>query len=134
MPEQQNLSFIYFKIVISIKKILRIYNIEYSQLKLIYDIFVKCIWVATRWAAVQYTFTHKEIQRTTQNKKYIEQHKYFGRVRTVPRFCGLCSGICLTTDEKARKNISQGSRRVPASAMKVHKHTIRIHRHNYKNT
>jgi hypothetical protein len=29
----------------------------------IYDIFINCIWVVTRW---QYTFTHKH---------YIEQHK-----------------------------------------------------------
>ena len=43
-------------------------------------------------------------------------------------------GICLTTEEKAWKNLSQGSRRVPAGMMKIHKHTIRIHRHNNKNT
>jgi hypothetical protein len=74
------------------------------------------------------------IHRTTQNKQYIEQHKNFGRVRAVPRLCGLYPGIFLTTEEKARKNLSQGSRRVPASTMKIHKHTIRIRRHNNKNT
>jgi hypothetical protein len=42
--------------------------------------------------------------------------------------------ICLTTEEKAWKNLSQGSRRVPAGMMRIHKHTIRIHRHNNKNT
>ena len=42
------------------------------------------------------------IQRTTQNKKYIEQHKNFGRLQSVPRLCELCPGICLTTEEKAR--------------------------------
>jgi hypothetical protein len=47
--------------------------------------------------------------RTIQNKQYIEQHKHFGRVRNVPRLCWLYPGICLTTDEKARKNLSQGS-------------------------
>jgi len=52
----------------------------------------------------------------------------------VPRLCGFYSGICLTTEEKARKNLSQGSRRVPASSVKIHKHTIRIHRHKNKNT
>jgi hypothetical protein len=51
-----------------------------------------------------------------------------------PRLCGLYPGICLTTEEKARKNLSQGSRRVPAGTMKIHKHTIRIRRHNNKNT
>ena len=56
----------------------------------------------------------------TQNKQYTEQHKKFGRVRAVPRFCGLYPGICLTTEEKARKNLSQGSRTVPAGTMKIH--------------
>jgi len=62
-------------------------------------------------------------------------------VRAVPRLCWLYPGICLTTEEKARKNLSQGSRRGLAGTMKIHKHTIRIHkhtirihRHNNKNT
>jgi hypothetical protein len=62
------------------------------------------------------------IQRTTQNKQYTEQHKNFGRVWAVPRLGELDPGICLTTEEKARKNLSQGSR------------TIRIHKPNNKNT
>jgi len=74
------------------------------------------------------------IHRTTQNKQYVEQHKIFGRVRAVPRLCELYPGICLTTEEKARKNLSRCSRRVPAGTMKIHKHTMRIHRHNNKNT
>jgi hypothetical protein len=32
-----------------------------------------------------------------------------GRVRAVPVLCGFYPGICLTTEEKARKNLSQGS-------------------------
>jgi len=45
----------------------------------------------------------------TQNKEYIEQHGNFGRVRAVPRLCGVYPGICLTTEEKkARKNLNQG--------------------------
>jgi len=44
------------------------------------------------------------IHRMTQNKQYIEQHKNFGRVRAVPRLCGLYPDICLTTEEKAQKN------------------------------
>jgi hypothetical protein len=62
------------------------------------------------------------IHRTKQNKQYIEQHKNFGTVRAVPSLGELYLGICLTTEEKARKNLSQGSR------------TIRIHRPNNKNT
>jgi hypothetical protein len=58
------------------------------------------------------------IHRTTQNyieqhKKYIERHKtihrttqQLGRVRAVPHLCGFYPGICLTTEEKARKNLS----------------------------
>jgi len=47
------------------------------------------------------------IHRTTQNKQYIEQHNNFGRVRTVPRLDELHPDICLTTEEKARENLSQ---------------------------
>ena len=60
-------------------------------------------------AVVQYTFTHKQ---------YIEQHKNFGRVRAVPCLGELYPSICLTTEEKARKNLSHSSR------------TIRIYRPN----
>jgi hypothetical protein len=29
-----------------------------------------------------------------------------GCVRTVPRLCKFCSGICLTTEKKSRRNLS----------------------------
>jgi len=45
-----------------------------------------------------------------------------------PRLYGLYPGICLTTEEKARKNLSQGS------TINIHKHTIRIHKRNNDNT
>jgi hypothetical protein len=48
-------------------------------------------------STVQSTFTHKQ---------YTEEHKKLGTVRAVPR---LCPGICLTTEEKASENLSQGS-------------------------
>ena len=32
----------------------------------------------------------------------------------MPRVCEVYPGICLTTEEKARKTLSQGSRRMPA--------------------
>jgi len=72
-------------------------------------------------AVVQCTYTHtnntendakQTIHRTTQ--KYMEHKKIhrttqkFGRVRAVPRLCGFYTGICLTTEEKARKTLSQG--------------------------
>jgi len=35
-------------------------------------------------------------------------------MRAMPHLCGFYPGICLTTEEKARKNLSQVSRRAPA--------------------
>jgi hypothetical protein len=61
---------------------------------------------------------------TTQNKQYIEKHKNLGRVWAVPLLCGVYPDICLTIEEKAWKNLSQGSRRVPAGTMKINKHTM----------
>jgi hypothetical protein len=77
---------------------------------------------------------NKQYIEQHKNKQYIEQHKNIGRVRAMPRLCGFYPGICLTTEEKARKNLSEGSQRVPAGTTKIHKRTIRIHRHNDKNT
>ena len=76
-------------------------------------------------AVVQYTFTHK--QYTKQTIHITTQQ--FGRVGAVPHLCGFYLGICLTTEEKAWRNLSKGSQRVPAGTMKTHKHTIRIRRH-----
>jgi hypothetical protein len=59
-------------------------------------------------ALVQYTFTHKQ---------YTEQHK-LGRVRAVPHLGELYPGICFTTEEKAWKKLSPGSRRIPVGTMK----------------
>jgi hypothetical protein len=49
--------------------------------------------------------------RTTKNKQYIEQHTNIGRLLALPHLCGFYPGTCLTTEEKARKNLSQGNRR-----------------------
>jgi hypothetical protein len=49
------------------------------------------------------------VHRTIQNKQYIEQNKNFGSMRAAPRLCEVYPGICLTAEEKARKNLSQGS-------------------------
>jgi hypothetical protein len=57
-------------------------------------------------AVVQYTNTHKQ---------YRERHKtnntYNTKImKSVDRtLCGLYPGICLTIEEKARKNLIQGS-------------------------
>ena len=53
--------------------------------------------------------------------------------------CGPCTvfasytpGICLATEDKARKNLSQGSRRVPVGTMKTEYAEQNIHKN--KNT
>jgi hypothetical protein len=65
----------------------------------------------------------QRVHRTTQN---------LGRVRAVPRLCELYPGICLTTEGKTRKNLSQGSRRVPVGTMKTEYTEQNIH--SNKNT
>jgi len=63
------------------------------------DIFVNWNLVATRWQ--QYS-THLHTNSTQHNTINL------GRVRAMPRLCVLYPGICLTTEEKARQNLSQG--------------------------
>jgi hypothetical protein len=53
----------------------------------------------------------------------------------VPHLCEVYPGICLTTEVKAQKNLSQGSRRMPGGTMKTKYteqsiQTIRIHNFN----
>jgi len=55
-----------------------------------------------------------------------------GRVRAVPHLCELYLGICLATEEKARINLNQGSRRVPVGMMKTE--YTEQNTHNNKNT
>jgi len=50
-----------------------------------------------------------------------------GRVRAVPSLCELYPDICLTTEEKARKTLSQGRRRVPVGTMKTEYTEEKIH-------
>ena len=98
---------------------------------MINDIFVNCNWVVTRW---QYPLHTNNTQNNTK-QQYIQQHNNFGRVRAVPRLGQYYPGICLTTEEKARKNLSQGSRvkeyvdnnKYTQTTIRVHGRTIRIH-------
>jgi hypothetical protein len=64
--------------------------------------------------------------------QYIEQQITLGKVRVMPHLCELYPGICLTTEEKARKNLSQGSRRVPVGVMETEYTEQNIH--NNQNT
>jgi hypothetical protein len=78
-----------------------------------YDI-INCNWVATRW---QLFSTHMHTNNTGNSTKQTIHRtqkihrttQQLGRVRAVPRLCAFYPGICLTTEEKARKNLSQGS-------------------------
>jgi hypothetical protein len=72
-----------------------------------YDIF-NYNWVATRWQKYSIHLHTNNIQNDTKQTIHKTTQK-LGRVRTVPRLCGFYTGICLTTEEKARKNLSQGS-------------------------
>ena len=100
-------------------------NSQMARLDRQIDIFVNRSWVYTRWQ--QYS-THLHTNNTRNNTINL------GRVRAVPRLCELHIGICHTTEEKAQKNLSQGSRKVPAGTMKILNCTIRINRHTNKNT
>jgi len=92
------------------------------RMKVVYDMkyLLTAIGLSRGGSSTVHIYT-QTIHRTTQNKQYIEQHKNFGRMRAMSRLCELYPGICLTTEEKARKNLSQGSRIVPAGKMKIYK-------------
>jgi hypothetical protein len=66
------------------------------------------------------------MHRTTQNILEV----YCG---PCPVFAGFTLAFALQLRKRHRKKLSQDSQRVPAGTMKIHKHTIRIHRHNNKN-
>jgi hypothetical protein len=66
--------------------------------------------------------TTQKIHRTTQK---------LGRVRALPRFYGFYPCICLTTEEKARKNLTQDKKNSVRliTCMQVAK--VRNHKCNY---
>jgi len=51
----------------------------------------------------------------------------------VPRLCEFYPGICLTTEEKARQNLSRGSRRVLVYLLPKHTH-YKTHKHTHTHT
>jgi hypothetical protein len=55
-----------------------------------------------------------------------------GRALAVLLLCELYLAICVATEEKAGKNLSQGSRRMPVGTMKTEYTEQNIH--NNKNT
>ena len=66
-------------------------------------------------AVVQYTFTHKQYtEQHNRHKTVYRTTKLIYRTTQVSksegraRLCEVYPGICLTSEEKARKNLSQG--------------------------
>jgi hypothetical protein len=89
-------------------------RIKHIYILIWYEVF-NCSWVATRW---QWFNTHIHTNNTgnvtqqTSHRTTQKMHratKRLGRVWAVPRLCGHHPGICLTTEKKSRKNLSQGS-------------------------
>jgi len=77
--------------------------------EMIYDMtFVNCNWVATRWQKYSTQLRTNNTENDTKQTIHRTTQK-LGRVRAVPRLCKFYPGICLTTEEKARKTPSQGS-------------------------
>ena len=74
-----------------------------------YDIFSKLQLGCHPMAVVQYTFTHKQYKEWHKTNNTQNNTKIFGRARAMPRLCELYPGICLTTEEKAWKNLEHGN-------------------------
>jgi hypothetical protein len=71
-------------------------------------IYLTAIGLPPGGSSTVYIYT-QTVHRTTKNKQYTEQYKNLGKIRAVPRIGELYPGICVTTEEKARKNLSQCS-------------------------
>jgi hypothetical protein len=69
---------------------------EYLWYDMIYDDIYNRSWVDTQW---QQYITHTQTVHIIQRKESWE-------VREVPYLCELYPSICLTTEEKAQKNLS----------------------------
>jgi len=51
---------------------------------MIYDVFVNCNWVATRWQQYSTHLHTHTIHRTTQNKQYIENKNFWKSAGRAP--------------------------------------------------
>jgi len=81
-------------------------------------------------AVVQYTFTHTHTHTHTHaHTQYTERHKTNNTQNNTkileeygpwPVFACFILALALQLRKKARENLSQGSRRVPAGTMKIH--------------
>ena len=75
-------------------------------------IFVNCNWVAIWW---RHYSTHLHINSTQNNTNNTQNNiiHQLVRVCNIPHLCEVYPGICLITEEKAWKNLSQGTWRMP---------------------
>ena len=90
-----------------------------------YDIF-NCNWVATRWQSYSAHIHTQTIQRTTQNKQYIEQHKntwntkkYIEQHKNLEEWepCPVFAGFTLAFALQRRKKHGKPSARVLGSLL-----------------
>ena len=91
-------------------------------------------------AVVQYTIRHKQYTEQHNQQLWLEGFLGFelrvviliGKCGSCPVFASYTLAFALTAEEKAWKNLSQGSRRVPVGKMKIEYTEQNIH--NNKNT
>jgi hypothetical protein len=93
-----------------------VYNKNYKNLYILFypkegsnislRILATCVHLLPTGGSSTIHICTQTIHRTTQFTNWEE-------CGAVPRLCAVYPGICLTTEEKVRKNLSQDSRRVP---------------------
>ena len=94
---------------------------------MIYDIFVNCNWVVTRW---QYTFTHNNTQNKTNNNRTTQ-------ITTNVEECGPCPVFAiftLTFALQLRKKHGKSSVRVRKTSVRLRKTSVRVQYTYYQNT
>ena len=79
-----------------------------------------------------YTQTIHCITQSTQTLHRTKQLINWEDCGSVPRLCEFYPGICLTTEEKTRKNFSQCCQRVPVGTVKTEYTEQSVHKN--KNT
>ena len=110
--------------------LLRAKLVSYIDMKRYMIYLLTTIWLPPSGNCTVHIYTHTQ---------YTERHKNFENNTTILEECGPCPDLASYTLafalqlRKKHGKTCQGSRRVPAGMMKIHKHTTGIRRHN-KNT
>ena len=119
-----------FSLLQSIQAGTRAYPPPYSM-SIWYDIFVNCNWFDTQWQQYcTHLHTNNRQNDTTQHNTW-NNTKSLEECRLCHVFTGYTLALALQLREKAWKNLSQGSRRVPAGTIKIHSHTMIIKIHTW---